>query len=90
MHKGFNAKVFAARSLVKLKVKYDNIKSKAKKEVAQQKQYFTGTGGGPSTLKDLDPITSLILEIINLKTVVGLTSSFDSDTIAYNVFLILV
>ncbi|XP_044745799.1 myb/SANT-like DNA-binding domain-containing protein 3 [Coccinella septempunctata] len=75
---GFNAKNFHYRSLQQLKAKFDNLKTKARKEVAQQKSYLYGTGGGPS-VKVLDPITEIILDIINFKTVVGFPALTDSD-----------
>ncbi|XP_074039983.1 uncharacterized protein [Leptinotarsa decemlineata] len=49
--------------------------------MAKQKSYMTETGGGPAIKIDLDPVTEATLNIINMKTVVGLNNSLDSDFI---------
>ncbi|XP_074032326.1 uncharacterized protein [Leptinotarsa decemlineata] len=69
------------RSISQIKAKFDNLKTKARKDMAKQKSYMTGTGGGPAIKIDLDPVTEATLNIINMKTVVGLNNSLDSDFI---------
>ncbi|KAL1516153.1 hypothetical protein ABEB36_000072 [Hypothenemus hampei] len=76
---GFNAKNGSHRSLEQIKIKYDNIKCKARKVVASNKKYITGTGGGPAKNNELDPVIESVLEIINKKTVVGLANLYDCD-----------
>ncbi|KAL1489612.1 hypothetical protein ABEB36_013560 [Hypothenemus hampei] len=76
---GFNAKNGSHRSLEQIKIKYDNIKCKARKVVASNKKYITGTGGGPTKNNELDPVIESVLEIINKKTVVGLANLYDCD-----------
>ncbi|KAK9700689.1 Myb/SANT-like DNA-binding domain [Popillia japonica] len=49
----FNAKNLYARSVEQIKTKYDNLKAKARKEVAMLKVTRTDTGGGPG-VGDLD------------------------------------
>ncbi|KAK9696016.1 Myb/SANT-like DNA-binding domain [Popillia japonica] len=75
----FNSRNLECRSIDQLKSKYDNLKSKARKVVANKRAFLKGTGGGPCTCGDgFDPIIESILKIINIKTVVGHTSKFDS------------
>ncbi|XP_074029123.1 uncharacterized protein isoform X1 [Leptinotarsa decemlineata] len=77
----FNSRNIQVRSISQIKAKFDNLKTKARKDVAKQKSYMTGTGGGPAIKIDLDPVTEATLNIINMKTVVGLNNSLDSDFI---------
>lgn len=65
--------------MTQIKSKYDNLKTRTRKEVAKEKAYLRGTGGGPAVKKELDPIIEATLNIINIKTVVGLSNMFDSD-----------
>ncbi|KAK9712385.1 Alcohol dehydrogenase transcription factor Myb/SANT-like, partial [Popillia japonica] len=74
----FNAKNLQARSVEQIKTKYDNLKAKARKEVAMLKLSRTGTGGGPS-VGELDCVVEAVLKIINFKTVVGLQNKYDND-----------
>lgn len=59
--------------------KYDNLKTLARKVVANKRSYCKGTGGGPFVGDDLDPIVEAILKIINVKTVIGIDFTGDSD-----------
>ncbi|KAG5868040.1 hypothetical protein JTB14_001732 [Gonioctena quinquepunctata] len=61
-----------------LKKCYDNIKKNKRKEVAQEKTEIKKTGGGPETFIT-DVSTDLVLDIMNPKTVYGLSNMFDSD-----------
>ncbi|KAK9680259.1 Myb/SANT-like DNA-binding domain [Popillia japonica] len=74
----FNAKNLHARTVEQIKTKYDNLKAKARKEVAMLKLSRTGTGGGPG-VGDLDCVVEAVLKIINFKTVVGLQNKYDND-----------
>ncbi|KAI4455443.1 hypothetical protein MML48_9g00000487 [Holotrichia oblita] len=74
----FNAKNLQARSVEQIKTKYDNLKAKARKEVAMLKLSRTGTGGGPG-VGELDCVVEAVLKIINFKTVVGLQNKYDND-----------
>jgi hypothetical protein len=68
------------RTIEQLKTKYDNLKTKARKDVAEEKNKIKQTGGGPSYPDNrLNPITEAVLNIINYKTVIGLESC-DSDS----------
>ncbi|KAK9674921.1 Myb/SANT-like DNA-binding domain [Popillia japonica] len=74
----FNSKSYICRSIEQLKSKYDNLKTKARRVIANERQCIKGTGGGPG-YSSFDPIVEAILKIINIKTVVGLHYSMDSD-----------
>lgn len=81
MQQSFQSQQNVHRSIEQLKSKYDNLKTKARKDVAKQKSYRKETGGGPpDNGGGPDPVTESVLEIINIKTVVGLESPFDSDS----------
>lgn len=80
MLSSFNAKNLNKRTEQQIKAKYDNLKTKARKTVADQKLYIKGTGGGPCNLdSSVDAVTAAVLNIINFKTVVGLFNPFDDD-----------
>ncbi|XP_074038652.1 myb/SANT-like DNA-binding domain-containing protein 3 isoform X2 [Leptinotarsa decemlineata] len=64
----FNSRNIQVRSISQIKAKFDNLKTKARKDMAKQKSYMTGTGGGPAIKIDLDPVTEATLNIINMKT----------------------
>nr|CAI5843092.1 unnamed protein product [Callosobruchus analis] len=74
-----NANNTSVRTAEQLRIKYENLKAKARKVVFQQKCTLTGTGGGPGQRDVLDPVLEAILEIITKKTVVGIYSPWDSD-----------
>ncbi|KAK9744178.1 Myb/SANT-like DNA-binding domain [Popillia japonica] len=76
----FNSRNLECRSIDQLKSKYDNLKSKARKVVANKRASLKGTGGSPTCGGRFDPIIGSILKIINIKTIVGHTSKFDSDS----------
>jgi hypothetical protein len=67
------------RTLAQIKTKFDNLKTKARKTVAANKQSVTRTGGGPSEYTDIDPVTDAVLQIINMKTVTGFNNPWDCD-----------
>lgn len=75
----FNAKNLSSRSIEQMKIKYDNLKCKARKVVAANKEYMRGTGGGPAGTMETDPVIEAILRIINKTTVVGIHNPFDCD-----------
>nr|CAH7735615.1 unnamed protein product [Callosobruchus chinensis] len=74
-----NANCTKTRTLDQLKMKYENLKAKARKMVALQRSCMTGTGGGPAQIPESDPVLETIISLINKKTVVGLHSPWDSD-----------
>ncbi|KAF5298302.1 hypothetical protein FQR65_LT09813 [Abscondita terminalis] len=76
---GFNSNNGSHRNLEQLKNKYDNLKCKARKVVAENKNYIRGRGGGPAVDIVLDPIIEAVLRIIHKVSVVGLPSQFDCD-----------
>lgn len=78
----FNAKNICNRNLDQMKVKYDNLKCKARKIYAADKIYMQGTGGGPAGNSETDPVIEAVLRIINKKTVTGLHNPFDTDCIS--------
>lgn len=82
----FNAKGPSqqARSVDQLKSKYENLKTRARKCAAENKQYWRGTGGGPSQEPDWDPVIEAILRVINEKTVCGVQNPHDSDSVINN------
>nr|CAH7725217.1 unnamed protein product [Callosobruchus chinensis] len=67
-----NANCTKTRTLDQLKMKYENLKAKARKMVALQRSCMTGTGGGPAQIPESDPVLETIISLINKKTVVGL------------------
>ncbi|KYB28778.1 hypothetical protein TcasGA2_TC032476 [Tribolium castaneum] len=73
----FNSKNKRPRNVEQIKNKYDNMKSKARKIAASNKNYLRGIEGGPSQTLDLDPVIEAVLRIINSATVVGLEDPFD-------------
>lgn len=75
----YNANSLEYRNVDQLKSKFDNLKTKVRKFVAQERCYIRGTGGGGSLPTNTDPIVELVLKIINWKTVVGLENTLDSD-----------
>nr|CAH7717102.1 unnamed protein product [Callosobruchus chinensis] len=74
-----NANCTKTRTLDQLKMKYENLKAKARKMVALQMSCMTGTGGGPAQIPESDPVLETVISLINKKTVVGLHSPWDSD-----------
>ncbi|KAK4882723.1 hypothetical protein RN001_006042 [Aquatica leii] len=79
----FNAINCIARSQDQLKIKYENLKMKARKFAADQR-FCQGTGGGPPNINIKDPVLDAVLRIIIFKTVVGLINPFDIDSIRNN------
>lgn len=75
----YNANSLEYRNIDQLKSKFDNLKTKVRKIVAQERLYIRGTGGGGSLTTNIDPIIELVLKIINWKTVVGLENTLDSN-----------
>lgn len=71
-----------------IKGKYDNLKTKARKAVAAEKTYIKGTGGG-KCMKTENPVIDAVLNILNVKTVVGLQPEFDCDAVVLNVGMLL-
>lgn len=87
VHQSFQSRTTTTRTIEQLKSKYDNLKTKARKDVANNKTVFKKTGGGPPDNppnNGLDPVTESIIDIINIKTVDGLSCAFDSDSIMAN------
>lgn len=78
----YNALSVQFRTVDQLKSKYDNLKTKARKVVAENKTYINGTGGGGPNADKFDTVIELILKIINIKTVVGFQNPFDCDNVS--------
>jgi molecular chaperone GrpE (heat shock protein) len=54
----FNSKnLQTKRTLEQVKAKFDNLKTKARKEVGEKKKHIKRTGGGPAVNYDLDAVT---------------------------------
>lgn len=70
------------RSVDQLKIKYDNLKNKARKIVAHNKSYVKGTDDGSAS--SFKGVLQLILRIINKTTVADHASSFDCDVQSSN------
>lgn len=68
------------KKVEQLQGKYDNLKTKAKKVVAESKKNILGTGGGPSNNDHIDPVIQAVLNILNSKLVAGLKPQHDCDT----------
>lgn len=64
-----------------LKRLYENRKKDVKKILAKNKQELLKTGGGPMTKIEFDVADKILIEIVNMKTVEGLSNPFDSDQI---------
>uniref|UniRef100_A0A6P7GXB8 Regulatory protein zeste n=1 Tax=Diabrotica virgifera virgifera TaxID=50390 RepID=A0A6P7GXB8_DIAVI len=75
----FNAKNFKCRTFGQIKNNYDNLKTRTRKVVANDKVYLRGTGGGPAIKTVADPVVEATLNIISGKTVVGHIVKIDSD-----------
>lgn len=63
-----------------LKRLYENRKREVRKTLAKERQLRLKTGGGPDVKVDLDPGDQILLEIVNHKTMTGLTNPVDSDS----------
>ncbi|CAH1117627.1 unnamed protein product [Phaedon cochleariae] len=66
------------RDVTSLRKVYENVKKTVRKTVSDEKVSFKKTGGGEASFND-DPTIDLALEVINTKTVYGLSNPFDSD-----------
>ncbi|VEN42525.1 unnamed protein product [Callosobruchus maculatus] len=76
----FNANNSCKRTTEQLRMKYENLKKKAKRMVADSRKSITDTEGGPGQVAILDPVMEAFLEMTNKESVVGLYSPWDSDT----------
>ncbi|VEN43407.1 unnamed protein product [Callosobruchus maculatus] len=76
-----NANNSCLRTVEQLRVKYENLKSKARKVMAQHRLVIPGTGGGPENIELLDPVLKAVLEIINKNTVAKSYSPVGSDSL---------
>ena len=81
----YNANSLEYRNVDQLKSKFDNLKTKVRKIVAQERTYIKGTGGGGPANTTTDPIVELVLKIINWKTVVDLQNDWDSDYVSTDI-----
>lgn len=75
----FNATALVQRSKESLKGFFENQKRCTHKKAALQRKGMTRTGGGSFSYES-DPIFNLTLDIVNKKTVYGLTNPFDGDS----------
>jgi hypothetical protein len=56
-------------------------KKETRKTAAEEKRSFRTTDGGKAVVKSTDPVFDLTLEIMNKRTVYGLSNNFDSDSL---------
>ncbi|KRT84513.1 hypothetical protein AMK59_872, partial [Oryctes borbonicus] len=76
----FNAKNNSFRGVHQLKIKYDNLKMKTRKTIAEIKRSWIGIGKGPAANTVVDPVIETMLRIRNKDTANGVSNSFNSDT----------
>ncbi|KAG5866177.1 hypothetical protein JTB14_031029 [Gonioctena quinquepunctata] len=69
------------RNITVLKKKYENIKEKTKKKMADEKCYKLGTGRGPNLKTEISSIDNTILEILGFVRVEGFPSEFGGDAV---------
>lgn len=67
------------RSKDSLRKLYENMKKNVRKDAANDKKELTKTGGGIPEKNEKDSYNSLVLDLINRKTVYGFQNPFDSD-----------
>lgn len=84
----FNASCGTGRTAKMLRSKWDSMKKTTKKEYAEKKQQFYGTGGGPMADIKLESTKEKILEIVGVGAT-GLLNQYDSDLSKY-IFLLFV
>jgi hypothetical protein len=77
----FNSQSTVFRSVESVKRFYNNKKKETRKTAAEEKRSFRTTGGGKAVVKSTDPVFDLTLEIMNKRTVYGLSNNFDSDSL---------
>jgi hypothetical protein len=77
----FNSQSTVFRSVESLKRFHNNKKKEIRKTAAEEKRSFRTTGGGKAVVKSTDPVFDLTLEIMNKRTVYGLSNNFDSDSL---------
>jgi hypothetical protein len=82
----FNSSASQFRSVDQLKSKYDNLKTKARKVVAENRTYRQKTGGGGASSDKFDAVIEAVLRIINIKSVVGFENSVDCDHVGNFIF----
>lgn len=64
-----------------LKRFYINKKKETRKQATKERSNLVKTGGGAGEKIANDPVFSLTLDILNKKTVFGLTNKFDGDAL---------
>ncbi|KAF5280251.1 hypothetical protein FQA39_LY18074 [Lamprigera yunnana] len=60
---------------------YDNLKEVIRKKAGQQRRSLYKTGVGPPSSIKKDNCDDLIFDIVNTKTIFGLTNPFDNDAV---------
>lgn len=63
-----------------LKKYYDSIKEDLRKRAGNEKQSCYKTGGGPPSPNSHNSGDDLVLNIVNKKTIYGLSNSYDNDS----------
>lgn len=66
------------RTTESLKKFWDNAKEDLRKRAGEEKRSLYKTGGGPPKYNK-KPEDELMLDIVNIKTIIGLTNPYDSD-----------
>ncbi|KAG5864970.1 hypothetical protein JTB14_017050 [Gonioctena quinquepunctata] len=82
IEKAFNCQSGGSyRNITVLRKKYENIKKKTKKKMADEKCYKLGTGGGPNLKTEISLIDNTTLEILGSVRVEGFPSEFGGDAV---------
>lgn len=80
-----NTGIYVFRSKEILKRMYENKKKELRKTVAAEKRENFKTGGGlPECVPKKDPCDEILLSIMNKKSVYGMESVYDSDSLHIN------
>lgn len=75
------APIVCRRTTEQLKRLYENKKKVLRKKSAEYKRESFLTGGGPPAEVKWDPTDEILLRIINEKSIKGLNSQYDSDSV---------
>ncbi|XP_067622099.1 myb/SANT-like DNA-binding domain-containing protein 3 [Eurosta solidaginis] len=81
--RAFEAQMGVKRGAKNLKEKYENMKRKARKSLAEERQEIYRTGGGRNR-SYVDPNTERLAALLG-QTATGFANSFDSDVITYEI-----
>jgi hypothetical protein len=73
--------VFRSVDRISKEILQQQKKKETRKTAAEEKRSFRTTGGGKAVVKSTDPVFDLTLQIMNKRTVYGLSNNFDSDSL---------